>query len=280
MRQAYQLFAFGGSTMFGTGARDDYTIPSYLARQAEQAGIDLEVTNFGERAFVNWQNVLRLAELCAEGRVPDLVIFYEGANDVASKLRMPTLARSHLYHEEWRSLTNPEDHWSHYAKQWFEQYSVVHMVGRMLGHKGAMRRAHETFLSTEAERVQQLADEVVATYGQNTAFVRKLADAYGFKAWFFWQPVIVTKAQRTLEERSYPDRFQGLFDEVYLAATVQMQSEDFAIDLSRALDDQEATIYIDFAHVSEEGNRIIADLIFEQMRPYLQSLIGSPEARE
>jgi hypothetical protein len=275
--RAYQLYAFGGSTMFGTGARDDYTIPSYLARRAEQAGMNLEVTSFGERAFVNWQNVLRLAELCAQGRVPDFVVFYEGANDVASKLKTPTLARSHHYHEDWRNLTKPENYQAHYAKQWFERYSLVHKVGRRIGHERAVRRARETNLSTEAARVQRLANEVVATYAENAAFVRKLADAYGFRVWFFWQPVVVTKARRTEEERYYGDRFGGLFDAVYTAATARMQLEDFATNLSRAFDDQEATIYIDFAHVSEEGNRIVTDRIFEHVRPHLRSLIDSRE---
>lgn len=273
------VYAFGGSTMWGSGARDDYTIPSYLAKFSEQDDIPVEVKNFAETGFVNWQDVIRLAELCAEGKIPDLVIFYEGANDVAAKLQTPYLNRVHQNLSDWQERHGNwrrHDDIPHEVREWFQKHSLVHKVGRRLGRKLQKRRAVETILSPEPERIKQLADEIVTTYGENAVFVQKLARAYGFKAWFFWQPLLLTKEEPTEEESNYQETdFGGLLSAVYRAATKEIRSQDFAIDLSDAFDDHIRTIYIDWAHVSELGNQIIANKMYEYIQPTLRTLARS-----
>ena len=49
---------FGGSTMWGTGARDACTIPSLLARALQGRGMSLEIINFGETGYVRTQEVI------------------------------------------------------------------------------------------------------------------------------------------------------------------------------------------------------------------------------
>src|SRR5438132_9432797 len=56
-----KIFMFGGSTMWGTGARDDYTISSIVSRSlSKEYGIDVSVTNFGESGYVSTQEVIML----------------------------------------------------------------------------------------------------------------------------------------------------------------------------------------------------------------------------
>src|SRR5262245_53510985 len=80
---SYKVFAFGGSTMWGTGSPDWGTIPAYLQADfsALRAG-PVCVMNFGETAFVSTQDVIELIMQLQSGNVPDLVIFYDGVNDV------------------------------------------------------------------------------------------------------------------------------------------------------------------------------------------------------
>ena len=52
---AIRIFAFGGSTMWGEGSRDDYTIPSWLQRFIYQTPYRVRITNFGEDAYVSTQ---------------------------------------------------------------------------------------------------------------------------------------------------------------------------------------------------------------------------------
>ena len=264
-----QLYAFGASTMWGTGTRDDYTLPSFLVKRAEEEGISLEATNFGEMGYVSWKNANRLAESCAEGKIPDLVVFYDGAGDTIAKLSAPTFNRVHHNFPYWR------DRMERPIQYWFQKHSLVHKVVRRLGWGPQDRRAQAAMYSKHPERVQQLAHEIVTTYSENAAFVRELAEVYGFKVWFFWQPAVATKAKPTAEERNYRKPFRGLFDKTYRAATEDIRSHHFVINLSDAFDNQSRTIYIDWVHKGQVGNQIIANKMYEHIRPTLVELTRS-----
>ncbi len=82
---AFTVFAFGGSTMWGTGARDGETIPAYLQAglQAIQDG-PVCVVNFGESGYVSTQSLITLITELQAGHVPDWVIFYDGINDTVA----------------------------------------------------------------------------------------------------------------------------------------------------------------------------------------------------
>jgi lysophospholipase L1-like esterase len=75
---------FGGSTMWGAGSRDSFTVPSLLARALQGRELRVEITNFGETGYVSTQGVITLLLQLRKGNVPDAVIFYEGVNDTYS----------------------------------------------------------------------------------------------------------------------------------------------------------------------------------------------------
>lgn len=45
-RTRLKIFFFGGSTLWGLGSRDDFTIPSLVAKMLAENGISAEVTNY------------------------------------------------------------------------------------------------------------------------------------------------------------------------------------------------------------------------------------------
>ena len=49
------VFFYGGSTTWGTGSRDTKTLPSEVARLAQEKGHPWQVHNFGESGWVSWQ---------------------------------------------------------------------------------------------------------------------------------------------------------------------------------------------------------------------------------
>ena len=80
---AMQIWFFGGSTMWGTSSPDWGTIPAQFQRLAsEDLERPLAVRNLGESAWVSTQGVIALIQELQHGRVPDCVVFYEGANDL------------------------------------------------------------------------------------------------------------------------------------------------------------------------------------------------------
>ena len=70
------VLVFGGSTVWGWGARDDFTIPSHLSRDLRDRGTSARVRNCGQRGYVLSQEVLQLALLLRSGVRPDAVAFY------------------------------------------------------------------------------------------------------------------------------------------------------------------------------------------------------------
>ena len=65
--------------------------------------------------------------------------------------------------------------------------------------------------------------------------------------------------------------------DVYSAASEEIRTQGFAIDLSKAFDEQRQTLYIDWAHVSEQGNEIIANKLYHHIEPALQALNRSEQ---
>ncbi len=79
-----KIYFFGGSTTWGTGARDNYTIPSLVSKYLFENNINAEVTNYGETGFQNTQEMIFLMMELRRDNKPDIVIFYDGVNDVYS----------------------------------------------------------------------------------------------------------------------------------------------------------------------------------------------------
>jgi len=79
-----RLWLLGGSTMRGGWVQPGETIPSYLAEILNQSsGPDkVELTNYGENSFNSLLETKYLQKLLIDSdKPPDLIIFYDGAND-------------------------------------------------------------------------------------------------------------------------------------------------------------------------------------------------------
>ena len=96
------VFMFGGSTLWGTGARDAFTIPALVASELRHAGLNVEVTNFGESGYVSTQSLVALLLELRADRRPDVVVFYDGVNDTFSAYSQ---LRAGLPHNEWHRDT-------------------------------------------------------------------------------------------------------------------------------------------------------------------------------
>ena len=89
---------FGGSTMWGTGAEDQGTIPAIFNQMFPQ----YEVYNHGETGFNSRQGLERLIDLSSRGRRADIVVFLDGVNDVAFHCRSPFGPPTHALEQEMR----------------------------------------------------------------------------------------------------------------------------------------------------------------------------------
>ena len=83
--QPVKVSMFGGSTMWGVGARDEFTIASMLSKMLAQVFPSrVQIANYGTTGYVSTQEMIFLLRELQQGQRPDIVIFYDGYNDTFS----------------------------------------------------------------------------------------------------------------------------------------------------------------------------------------------------
>ncbi len=78
----YNVFVFGGSTMFGYGIANHETVSSYLQADLRAAGATTTaVYNFGQGAWFSAQERILFEKMVLSGHKPNLAIFVDGLNE-------------------------------------------------------------------------------------------------------------------------------------------------------------------------------------------------------
>jgi len=115
------------------------------------------------------------------------------------------------------------------------------------------------------EELQWLSDGITEDYMRSMELLDHLAVSYGFQYIYFWQPVVFTEVKLTDEEaKADPRVYDETLGKLYRMTTDSLaaQAGSHFFDLTGALRDRTKTYYIDFTHVSEEGNEVVATKMF------------------
>src|SRR5215472_4700842 len=274
--RAIRILCFGGSTMMGMGVRDDHTIPAILARRLGELGHCVAVTNYGQLGHNNTQELITLQQLLKRGERIDVALFYDGVNEMACAEQTGRADR--LFNEARRraefNLLHPERRRELIAAALIA--AAPRTLRRLRQLTGLSLRGPlpqpEADLSQVA--ISGLARNVLAAYAANMRLVRVLAREYRFQPLFFWQPVITTKGFKTSDERRWVNDYTSnptqrllLYDAIVneRRGKPELRGAADAIDLSALFDDWEDPVYIDLYHLSEAGNRVVA----EAMLPFV-----------
>ncbi len=196
------VWFFGGSTMWGEGQRDLHTTPSNIARLAERDGVALRVVNFGERGRAHREEMLRFERALAEppeGGLPDVVVFYDGVNDVSVQdpsgggipsddptIYITGAGSSSNSVPPVLSASTPGA-----SGPWLEGILERSLVLRLVGELGLESPAS----ADDAPTTDQMVVRTVDIYERGRALSLGLAERAGARPLFFWQPFI----QSTLE---------------------------------------------------------------------------------
>ncbi len=288
-----RIFVFGGSTAWGFGARDDHTIPSLLARHLAEGPSPAEVTNFGQIGYVSTQEALALYGELQRGNVPDIAVFLNGYNDLSATFLNREAGVS--VHEAQRRL----------------EFGVLRRTTAELAQLGAENLAlakllraarHGALIRAPASGSELTVDEVagrtIDIYAANVRAVEALGRQFGFRARFYWQPVIYLRKNPSTYEHELlaPRQLQrqlcsaGQWALVEAVAAGRCGSGDkstsVVADLTSAFDDvewSERTAFYDSCHTiepagGEVARRIAADLlsILEEIR----ATRGKPSAAD
>jgi hypothetical protein len=180
------VWTFGGSTMFGWGVPDDETIASHLSTILSRnlPGRSVTVSNHGHSYFYSSQELMLFQMLLRRGDHCDVAVFLDGLNDsmTYSLQDVPAFTdrmRVAMTREQQR---NPAAETYFWISPDFPPVRLLRGMGRRLA-----RVPDPANRTPEFPPVDVTPD--VNTYKFNLRAEIALANVYGIKTLFFWQPV-------------------------------------------------------------------------------------------
>jgi hypothetical protein len=265
-RPTSKIWVLGESTVYGVGAPDWGTLPSYLS--AAFNGPDkncAEVSNLGVPSYVTNQEVILLTEKLKAGLRPDAVIFFDGWNDSTLGGFSPGDPTAHMNLERIK-LGVENVSWNKLNFLLNDLYSV--RVARSVLNR--IKSSQPVRLSEE--ELGRRAKATVANYEANLRIIEALANVYGFKAHFFWQPCLSYGSKPTgpFERelvRIRGDEFSRAIRAVYEEAERRSAITGSFVFLGHLFDQVREPLFVDRAnHLCPLGNEIVARAIAEKIK--------------
>lgn len=261
-RTRLKIFFFGGSTLWGLGSRDDFTIPSLVAKMLAENGISAEVTNYAVIGDVTTQSLIRFVLELRKRNVPDLVVFYGGSVEAFSACYegepgVP-LGNSNL---EKRS---PKKEAKARISIRLENFALTRLL------------TGKTQLAGCSKKLDVLSDGALDVYLGNVRFIKAISRSLSFKTLFYLEPQLSDKTHRTKYEEDQllksEKRLPGKNDLYSLMRSKLVKREDEGLeqnvfhDLRTIFADVASPIYMDGGHYGEDGNerisrKIAADIL-------------------
>jgi lysophospholipase L1-like esterase len=242
------VWLYGGSTAFGLGQRDDHTIASELARAAQRDGLTVDVVNKGQPGQAHLMEAVRFGWDLAEAPRPDLVVFYDGANEIWTTEVLRT-------------------------QQEADQPSDPLLLEFERGLEERFPQDYDRPDGVAAGEPDPLADEdpvafghlAVERYERARRISKDVATASGIPAVWMWQPSRFSSPSQDPDPQDgdpWPARYRSA--EGAIPADV--------VDLTHVFDGVADPVFSDRIHTNERGARLIAQAAYETLRPLLQEI--------
>jgi lysophospholipase L1-like esterase len=273
---SFKVFAFGGSTMWGTGAPDWATIPAYLQSSIKPLKDGpVCVVNFGESGFTSTQSVIELMVQLQAGNIPDVTIFFDGVNDVyvAYQSGRPGVNENN---DQLAARFERRDVAKKNPIIALLELSSLHDLAVSLVTKLRLRPVVSSApkivtYQTKGIDPANLANSIVQTYRSNYKIVGGLAQRYGFKSFFFWPPYIgVGKKALTPDEVQLKRTVDPALSKLHLLADRKIEllapQQKNLLYLGGIFDGYQPLLWLDDVHVTPEGNKLIAQRMLQVMK--------------
>jgi len=248
---------FGGSTMWGTGTDDNGTIAAIF----DEINPNFQTINYGETGFNSRQELAHLVNLYSQGKRPDLVVFYDGVNDVGTlcrrEIKVPGHSREQLIRKE---MSSGSRYWAalqivlvEYTKTFL--YKLRKKLFPVASHKD------KYLCSCDPSRAELVASQLV----NNWRIAHNLVESFGGTFIGILQPVAYighARIDHVKQDMEHPGRsgLSAQYEALYPLIRKKIKKYDFMFDMTQAYNG-DVYIYADFCHVSRNGNEIIANMI-------------------
>jgi len=272
-----KLMFFGGSTMWGTGSADRNTIPSLVQALSEKENINFDVQNYGFASVVIAQQVRLLKTIPVSAN--DIVIFYDGGNDVWNSVVYGNPKGSIIGYNEsnfYQIIINK-------IKYFFSRNSYTYQA---LGHikSGTSNDVLSGCLSLKDEVLEDRIRKGFDVYRQSILVAKKYVEDSGGIFMHFLQPSLVSSLPLSdyvndlilnmpKETKCGLKAFKKGYDS-YRKKYNLIKSNINGVDLTQSLNSIRSgrEYFWDYIHVSSAGNKVVANQMFDKI--ILESPIG------
>lgn len=255
------VWLFGGSVVWGTGNRDSGTLAAALqdiyAQRAPELGV--RVLNFGESGYVSRQSLtaFQLALACPEPPA-DLAIFLDGANDVYSALQSGVAGLPQ--NESNRVLEfNSARQLRQQAKAW------------ALRLEGVARLVAAPAPTMDSDAIERLAGAIATAYRAVVLQARAVGLSYDVPVLNLWQPTVFDRPEAVGDEVRIIAASPALHGQLQRATRRALEIEGLTDPIDALAGDE--AVFFDFVHLSERGQRLLAERLYELSLPVLQARV-------
>ncbi|MDD2901352.1 MAG: hypothetical protein PHU44_02840 [Syntrophales bacterium] len=270
-KQALTFWFFGGSTMRGATDFNDRTIPSFLAKEwnREEPKAPATMVNHGEDGFNSLMETKYLQKVLIDEAAPNLIVFYDGANDSAyfAQQRTPNAHQGYDrvrgliedYHRSLFGLLKPLNAamWSSFTYEFYDKL-----------RQGVIR------INPRDPVLRQFVDSCEKRYD----YVNKVAASFGAQFLLIWQPCWWAETEPVAAQvRNHEYLIMGKqsalrhnFVVTYRALVDRLQHKPYFVNFQNILCSRKEPVYQpDGIHVLDGGRKIVAQNINRIMKERL-----------
>lgn len=244
----------GGSTIYGTGAPDEYSIPSFYSKVVS----DENVLNFGQAGYSSYQSLQYLEYRLMKGLEFDKLICYEGVNNSPRAINFS----AHTREEFIQFLTNGSE------RTKYKNAEFLPNTKKVFGFTDKFRGTKK---ESTPERNQMAAKFLLESWVR----MKRICEYENAEFICILQPNAMVgkpnlsnlensamKDWRKNKEKSY-----DYYADILRLMSTEKYSEllPHFINMTNTLDGAE-NVYIDFCHLSPNGNKIIVDKMIEEFK--------------
>lgn len=257
----YRIFIVGGSTTLSLRAlSDQHTIPGYLQEDFNQLDYNkkIEVINAGMAAYTS-AGELQLIKTKIIDFHPDMIIIYDGANDVHGN-------PYRILEEKYYDITSLQEIYLRYFTFYKTPKVTGGLISEVISKKDPLIIKPRTY---DVTRSQIKADD----WMNNIQQICDLGENNDFKTIIVLQPILGTGNKIFTEHEK---KLYEFWDMKNIIPPYQLFADNLGklkgtctstMDLRNIFDDVSESVYFDKAHINYKYNEVVAKKIFELVLP-------------
>lgn len=235
------IWMFGGSTTWGTGSDDKNTIPALIEKLT-----NISTLNLGETGYSTTQSLNLFLKNFVKYK-PKIIIFYSGVNDVGK-------CKKDLNHFS----TGQENI---IKTKLSRSYSENLLIAPLKILEKFKINNQETINVYDCDTNISKAERIATTFVNNWISIKLIAEKNNIKFIPVLQPTVFTSKSKK-DYLSLNSELQIQYEIIYKLIKKKLKKINFDyLNLENSLDKEE-NYFIDFCHLSPNGNMMVARDIF------------------